>query len=555
MAKKFTGIKRKSLSKKSSAKTMAESNAKRARSTYSKRGKSKPIESKSAARKPKEKRTIRLMPLGENLVKQPPESPLTKKGKSVKGLLRNTPALMHHNSEDVRILSMKKTKTKSGLRAVKAKAIHQDPWRPDRTKKVRDVYIIGLSDPDKPISKQRKVLVSCNCLTGDTEVLTSKGWKTIYEIADKMDLENFPIKYRVNGKTYEGTAPFHTGVKPVYKMVFQNGESVEATKDHRFLVKPIRGDAEWKELQDIAVGDNLMLTANVGTKLPEKTNEFYHMQYLGFMQGDGSFFTDGRPDLRIFADDKKEMIEKFAQLEIITDVVSMEKNVERVKFNIHATELLRRYSYEHRGAPTFKGKEQFFGYLSGLLAADASVASKEGKIGSVLVRGDEVYLRPVFNALIRYGYSDSTLRLERTAGTKVGKMTASKDMHCLKISAKTFYRLKDYLELPSRFDAYEFKEFLDRKPTTKVTEKFYVANKPVYDIHVPIVNQFVIGGGVIAHNCENFVFTWEYANAVHGCSRVIYGNGEPPTYTNPQLVPALCKHITAVAKQILAKGL
>lgn len=163
MAKKFTGIKRKSLAKKSTAKLLSESNAKRARATYSKRGKPKPIESKSAARKTKEKRTIRLMPLGENLVQQPPESPLTKKGMSIKGLLRNTPALMHHNAEDVRILSMKKTQTKSGLRAIKAKVIHQDPWRPDRTKKVRDVYIIGLSDPDKPISKQRKVLVSCNC--------------------------------------------------------------------------------------------------------------------------------------------------------------------------------------------------------------------------------------------------------------------------------------------------------------------------------------------------------------------------------------------------------
>lgn len=159
---KYKGI-GKSLTKKSKAKLQSESSAKKARSTYSKRKNKKPMEAKAAARPKKEKRTIRLMPLGENVVQQPPESPLTKKGMSLKGLLRNTPALMHHNAQDVRILSMKKLKTKSGLRAIKAKVIHQDPWRPDRTKKVRNVYIIGLSDPDKPISKQRKVLISCDC--------------------------------------------------------------------------------------------------------------------------------------------------------------------------------------------------------------------------------------------------------------------------------------------------------------------------------------------------------------------------------------------------------
>ncbi len=154
----------KSLTKKSKAKRQSEAAAKKAKSTFSKRSTKKPLASKSATRKTtKPKRTVRLMPLGENLVQQPPESPLTKKGMSIKGLLRNTPALMLHNAQDVRIMSLKKTTTKSGLKAFKAKVIHQDPWRPDRTKKVRNVYVIGLSDPSNPISKQRKVLVSCDC--------------------------------------------------------------------------------------------------------------------------------------------------------------------------------------------------------------------------------------------------------------------------------------------------------------------------------------------------------------------------------------------------------
>lgn len=161
MAKKYKGI-NKSLSKKSPARLQSEASAKKSKSTFSKK-KAAPLASKSATRKAKPRRTIRLMPLGENIVQQPPESPLSKKGMSLKGLLRNTPALMLHNSQDVRISKLRKTTTRSGLKAYSAKALHQDPWRPDRTKKIRDVYIIGLSDPDKPISKQRKVLVSCSC--------------------------------------------------------------------------------------------------------------------------------------------------------------------------------------------------------------------------------------------------------------------------------------------------------------------------------------------------------------------------------------------------------
>lgn len=48
--------------------------------------------------------------------------------------------------------------------------------------------------------------------------------------------------------------------------------------------------------------------------------------------------------------------------------------------------------------------------------------------------------------------------------------------------------------------------------------------------------------------CENFVYTFEYANAYHGASYLIYSNGEMPVWTNPSLSVGCCKHIIALAK-------
>lgn len=60
---------------------------------------------------------------------------------------------------------------------------------------------------------------------------------------------------------------------------------------------------------------------------------------------------------------------------------------------------------------------------------------------------------------------------------------------------------------------------------------------------------------MVSCKCENFVFMWEYALAVHGAARVIYGNGEPPTMTNLAQVPGVCKHITALANVIMAEDI
>lgn len=57
-------------------------------------------------------------------------------------------------------------------------------------------------------------------------------------------------------------------------------------------------------------------------------------------------------------------------------------------------------------------------------------------------------------------------------------------------------------------------------------------------------------------NCESYVFQGaEYANWYHGAASIIYGNGDKPVVTNPQLRPFLCKHLYKLMGKIIERGM
>ena len=57
----------------------------------------------------------------------------------------------------------------------------------------------------------------------------------------------------------------------------------------------------------------------------------------------------------------------------------------------------------------------------------------------------------------------------------------------------------------------------------------------------------------VSCSCPDYMFRWEYANMTVGASDIIYGNGEAPNVTNPELRPALCKHLIALRRLIKEK--
>ena len=477
----------------------------------------------------------------------------------MKDILANAPRMMKENGDDIIFKSFKSQTSPKGLPVIKAVVVHRNPVMPRAEDCPHEVTVIGIDSQTLPIYKQKRVFLSCNCLPGDMRVLTDKGFQTIYDIAETPEPDSYPLTYMVNGRAFKGTAPYWTGRKAVYRLTLSNGASVEGTADHRFKVVTDIGSVVWMPVSEINVNSKMLLNNPDLPDLPDKGDAFYHMQYLGFMQGDGSVTGSSmRPDLQVDKNsDKMEMVQRFTDRELVSDVNDVTTNrtsnsMCRVSFHVRAYELIRRYGYDNVNAVSWPTDEHFYGYLSGLISADASVSSNKGKVLTLQLRGSESYLRPVFDKLISLGYSSTVLRLERKAGTKTNIGTSTKDLYCLVLSAQTFKHMRDYLELTSRFMNYTFKpKVYDKLPTATVKDKIYCGVKDVYDITVPKVHKFVTEGGTIAHNCENFCYWWEYALAVHGATHIIYGNGEPPIMTNPHLVPGCCKHAVGVMRRII----
>lgn len=134
--------------------------------------KKNPSKKATGARRQKKAVTynVKLNALNPNKQKQLPETPLSKKGLSLRTLFRGTPKLFLHNAQDVVIKKVDVSKTKSGMPAVTAIAYTSDPYRPMKTRRYHKVHIIGLDknkenlpDTKTPISKHKRVLVSCDC--------------------------------------------------------------------------------------------------------------------------------------------------------------------------------------------------------------------------------------------------------------------------------------------------------------------------------------------------------------------------------------------------------
>lgn len=61
-------------------------------------------------------------------------------------------------------------------------------------------------------------------------------------------------------------------------------------------------------------------------------------------------------------------------------------------------------------------------------------------------------------------------------------------------------------------------------------------------------------GCIVSCSCDDFKYTWEYALTKRGSAVAEYSNGEPPVDRNPSLVPGGCKHIYAMASQLIEAG-
>lgn len=177
MAKKFKSVP-KSRKNTSGRKSKAASASAKSKANAKARLKGKPAPKKVVKKKKKVSdpnlkagyTSFKPKPLNAHEATVLPETYDTRKGLTLRKLMRNTPKLFVNNAEFVDILDMKKAKTRTGMPALIGKLLTNDPLYYGHTKTPKAVHLIGLDknelgkpDFDKPINKHRKVMLQCSC--------------------------------------------------------------------------------------------------------------------------------------------------------------------------------------------------------------------------------------------------------------------------------------------------------------------------------------------------------------------------------------------------------
>lgn len=471
------------------------------------------------------------------------------KGLSLTKLWRSTPAYFKNKArdDDVMLKSYRLTKTKGGMPAIVAKATSM-AQRPPR--RIHTCSVIGLDKDISQLSGQKRVLVSCDCFAGSTKVLTDKGWQTIYELVEPLQLGHFPINYNVNGKLVKGSAPFYKGKEPVWRVSLMSGfDPIVATKNQKFLVKTGDGRKVWRKLSNLNVGDKLIANSFLKEyEVDKESDEYKQAMFLGILLGDGHF-----PDLQLYGH-KQELVDMLVDMDLVREVEdysSRSRSGSRIHFSHRAVEILHRYKYKEKVFTNFGNVNQFMGYLSGLINTDGT--SYKG--GSVLIRGGD-YLKEFYEYLVALGVNESRLYVERKAGVSTNLGVSTKDMYALSIKQKGWAKISDYITLTSyherRVTQPKERPKRNREPWVAITDIVYAGRQHVYDITVPKGNRFT-ANGVIVHNCESYMFTWEYANWTWGASKILYSNGDPAVVKNPGNKPGVCKHLVELIQTIMER--
>lgn len=176
------------------------------------------------------RRAVKIPHVKPTLPKRPP--PLSKNGKptskvSFAKLFANASITDAKYAPDVSLIKIKKYANEDGYGLKTITIDHKPPRKWNQ---------IILAQDDMPLYRSSHVWVSCNCLVGDTKVLTDQGWRTIFSLTDPNPTSDFPINYIVNGKIFKGSTPWNTGVKPVWEMGLENGKTLRATAEHEIKV-------------------------------------------------------------------------------------------------------------------------------------------------------------------------------------------------------------------------------------------------------------------------------------------------------------------------------
>lgn len=264
------------------------------------------------------------------------------------------------------------------------------------------------------------------CVAGDTKLITKDGICNIEDVVDK-EIEIW------NGKNWSKTKPYKTGdADKLYRVWFSDGSYLDATKNHKFLVKN-RFQKDFSEIETIEL-QKLLKTSEYGLQIPrsnikyEDGNNIYNAYDYGFILGDGFVYSDKRyVETNLFENDKNI---KFINSTIIGEYY----NYNNKKFITHRFNCDNEFAYKLKynyGLPKelFSwDKESIINFISGWADAGGSNASK-----GIRIYGRYDKLKDAQLLLTKVGIN-SSFNLMQKSGEKTNLGIRKNDVWYLQIT-------------------------------------------------------------------------------------------------------------------------
>lgn len=313
-----------------------------------------------------------------------------------------------------------------------------------------------------------------NCFSGDTIVQTANGPEYIKNLKGEVNV------YSQDGVIRKAVFKSY-GVQELYRVVFENGEELKATKGHEWVILDPKTYKKIKVTTDKLEGKKIPI---VKTSRPAKNSEYIEGVCHGIVYGDGTLIRGANKSQVLLFGDKKELATYFEGLGRIVPHYD-EKYV-----GVYG---LPDYFKELPGEE--KSRSYIYGFISGLIATDGSCDD----YGSVKITSSNLEgLEKIGELLGKVGLVKHGIRVLREEsnfgkdyrpcyGLQIVKQTLDIDDLLLEKHKEKFRNAISQ----NRRDAY-----------MKVVKVEYLGiEEEVYCCEEPETHTFVVGSGYLTGNC------------------------------------------------------
>jgi ribonucleotide reductase class II len=378
------------------------------------------------------------------------------------------------------------------------------------------------------------------CVTADTWVHTEKGPRQI------KDLIGQQIGVYVNGELFSTTKDgfWETGVKPVFKVVTEEGFELRLTDNHQLLKITAQTQnhqySDWCEVKDLQVGDRLLIHNHRNIQPWSGLGNFEQGWLLGNLIGDGCFSVNEsnhqyQAKLRYWGETQVEM--KDYALSLVNNLPQPKNVTKPLKGCYNSTnsyyeigsaslaKLAQDFNIKHQAKNITPEIEQasyefYRGFLQGLFDADGSVQGTQEKGVSVrLSQSNLDTLISVQRMLARLGIISKIYQNRRQEGVRYlpdsnrnlapyfckteHELVISKDNLSIFQEVIGFQDFKKAQLLQDLLTGYKRKLNRERF-TVKIKAILADGVESVYDCTVPAVSRFD-ANGLVAHNCGEII--------------------------------------------------